>query len=129
MLRALIDPNTAPLRGQPRCEDDFVLQARNAWLVVLDNISAVQDWLSDSMCRVATGGGLSKRRLYTDAQEVLYNVQRPQILNGIESFGEPGDLLSRSIILELEPIAPHQRKTYRHFCTPFSRFHNPPFAH
>src|SRR5439155_1413968 len=41
MLRALIDPNTAPLRGQPRCEDDFVLQAKNSWLVALDNLSAV----------------------------------------------------------------------------------------
>ncbi len=93
-----------------------------------DNISAVPDWLSDSMCRVATGGGLSKRRLYTDGQEVLYNVQRPQILNGIESLGERGDLLSRSIILELAPIAPEQRKTYRQFWTAFERVHSAIFG-
>jgi hypothetical protein len=34
------------------------------------------------LCRLATGGGFSTRKLYTDDEEQLFNAQRPSILNG-----------------------------------------------
>jgi hypothetical protein len=37
--RALIEPNAAPSRAEPRTEHDLVLAANNAWVVCLDNLS------------------------------------------------------------------------------------------
>ena len=64
-------------------------------IVTLDNLSRIQDWLSDGLCRLATGGGLSKRRLYTDADEHVLEAQRPVFITSIEEVATRGDLLDR----------------------------------
>ena len=66
MLRSLIDPNTAMLRAEPREPRDLMIAATNSWVVALDNLSDLRPWLSDALCRLATGGGFSTRELYTD---------------------------------------------------------------
>jgi hypothetical protein len=86
VLRALLDPNTAPLRGEPRDLRDVMIAAANGWIISFDNLSHIPHWLSDALCRLATGGGFSTRELYTDSEEVLFDAQRPAILNGIEEL-------------------------------------------
>ena len=44
VLRALIDPNTAPLRPLPRDERDLMIAASNGWCLAFDNLSHSQDW-------------------------------------------------------------------------------------
>ncbi|WP_352429730.1 toprim domain-containing protein [Thermoflexus sp.] len=119
MLRHLIDPNTAPLRTSPRDEGDLLIAARNGWVVALDNLSGLPDWLSDAICRVATGGGLGKRELYTDTDEVLIDVRRPVILNGIDDLTARDDLRDRSIVLTLPPIPEHERHEERELWAAF----------
>ena len=65
MLRALVDPNKSPVRCEPSSRRDLMIAAANAWLFVLDNQSRLPVWLSDALCRLATGGGLSTRELYS----------------------------------------------------------------
>jgi hypothetical protein len=110
VLRALIDPNTTPLRSEPRNAHDLIIAASNGWVVNLDNLSHLPSWLSDAICRLATGGGFSTRELYTDSDEVLFDAKRPVILNGIEELATRGDLLDRSIILYLHGIPKTERK-------------------
>lgn len=110
LLRSLIDPSTTPLRTAPRCEDDLLIAARNSWVVSLDNLSYMPPWISDGLCRLSTGGGLSKRRLYTDADEQLLDAERPCILNSIESIVERTDLVDRALILDLPPIPEAKRR-------------------
>ena len=57
VLRALVDANTAALRTTPRDERDLMIAANNGWLIALDNLSHLPDWLSDALCRLATGSG------------------------------------------------------------------------
>lgn len=57
VVRALVDPSAAPLRTTPRSEHDLFIAADNAHVVALDNISSLQPWLSDALCRLSTGGG------------------------------------------------------------------------
>ena len=71
MVRALIDPNTAPLRAAPRDGRDLIIAATNGWVIALDNLSTVPDWLSDAICRLATGGGFATRELYSDGEEII----------------------------------------------------------
>ena len=110
LLRALIDPNIAPLRAEPRNAHDLMIAATNGWCLSFDNLSHLLPWLSDAICRLATGGGFATRTLHTDSDEVLFDAQRPVILNGIEELATRGDLLDRALILYLPPIPEHQRR-------------------
>src|SRR5262249_5172222 len=56
MLRALLDPNGAPLRALPREDHHLFFAANNAHVLVFDNVSGLPAWISDTLCRLATGG-------------------------------------------------------------------------
>lgn len=100
-LRQLIDPNQAPARQQPRNDDDLIIAAKNGALVAFDNLSRISPELSDALCRLATGSGFSKRRLYTDGDEVIVHVRRPVIVNGITDLVRMPDLADRALFVEL----------------------------
>ena len=110
ILRALLDPNTAPLRALPREDRDLFIAANNGHVLVFDNVSGLPAWISDTLCRLATGGGFAVRQLYTDQDEVLFDAARPVILNGIEDIVTRPDLADRAIFLTLEPIAEERRR-------------------
>ena len=86
VLRALIDPSSVPLRAVPRALHDLMISANAGWVVSLDNLSNVPPWLSDALCRLSTRGGFATRELYTDTDEVLFDAQRPVVVNGIEEL-------------------------------------------
>jgi hypothetical protein len=111
LVRSLIDPNKVPLRTLPRDERDLYIAAGNGYLLVFDNVSNLSPWLSDALCRLATGGGFATRMLYTDQDEVLIEATRPAVLNGIEDFVARPDLADRCVFLALTPIAEHDRRT------------------
>lgn len=110
VARELIDPFKAPMRTKPRNEHDLMITASNSHIVTLDNLSHLDLWLSDGLCRLATGGGLATRRLYTDDEEVIFDAQRPVLLNGIEEVAVNGDLLDRMVILSLPGISEKERR-------------------
>jgi hypothetical protein len=110
ILRAIVDPNAAPLRSLPREDRDLFIAARNGHVLAFDNISAIPNWISDTLCRLATGGGFAVRQLYSDDSETLFNEQRPCILNGIDEVVGRADLADRAVFVALEPIAEAQRK-------------------
>ena len=67
-------------------------------------------WLSDALCRLASGGSFAVRQLYTDDDEVLFQAARPLLVNGIEDVISRPDLGDRAIFLTLPPIADAQRR-------------------
>jgi len=113
ILRALIDPNAAPTRAPPREERDLMIAANNGHILAFDNLSGLPAWLSDALCRLASGGSFAVRQLYTDCDEVLFQAARPAILNGVEDVVCRSDLADRAIFLALEPIADERRRTER----------------
>jgi hypothetical protein len=119
LLRALVDPNTAPLRSLPREDRDLFIAANNGYCIAFDNVSSLPPWLSDALCRIATGGGFATRKLYTDGDEALFDAMRPIALNGIEDFVTRGDLADRSLILRLDPIPEHRRRPEKELLATF----------
>lgn len=109
ILRALVDPNVAPLRTVPREERDLMIAATNAWVLSFDNLSGIAVWLSDAICRLATGGGFSTRTLYENEEETIFAACRPIVINGIDELASRHDLLDRAIVLNLPPI-PEERR-------------------
>jgi hypothetical protein len=119
ILRALLDPNTAPLRALPREDRDLFIAASNGHLLAFDNVSGLPAWISDTLCRLSTGGGFAVRQLYTDQDEVLFDAARPVILNGIEDIVTRPDLADRAILLMLEPILEERRRPERELWAAF----------
>jgi hypothetical protein len=114
-LRGLIDPNKAPLRSEPRDPRDLMIAANNGWICAFDNLSGLAQWLSDSLCRLSTGGGFSTRALYTDDEEKIFDAKRPVILTGIEELATRGDLLDRALIVDLPRIAGERYQSEQQF--------------
>jgi hypothetical protein len=123
VLRSLIDPNTAPIRAEPRDTRDLAIAANNGWMVCLDNISSMPRWLSDALCRLSTGGGFATRTLYENDEETIFNAQRPVILNGIEEPARESDLMDRAILVALPRIGDNERKTEKRFWDDFDASH------
>ena len=98
------------LRTTPRNEHDLFIAATSAWVVAFDNISNLQPWLSDALCRLSTGGGFSTRTLYENREQELFNATRRAILNGITDVATRPDLLDRAMIVALPPIPEEDRK-------------------
>jgi hypothetical protein len=115
VIRELLDPNTTPLRSEPRETRDLMIAAQNAWCIAFDNVSHLGWRLSDDLCRLATGGGFSTRRLYTDEEEKLFEATRPLLLNGIEGVVSRGDLIDRSLVVYLPVIPENQRRSEKEF--------------
>lgn len=111
LLRNIVDPNKAPLRAPPRKEDDLIVAANAGRVIAVDNVSVIDSDMADVICRLATGAGLSKRRLYTDDEEHIIHVCRPVLLNGITSLMARGDLADRSIVVTLPRIPDDRRLT------------------
>ena len=123
MVRSIIDPGTPSLTSEPRSEHDLVIAASNSWVLAIDNLSEIKRWLSNALCRLATGGGFRTRQLYTNGDEVIFNVRRPVLLNGIGDVATRSDLLSRAIILRLPPIADNRRRTEEDLWSEFEKIH------
>lgn len=119
VLRATVDPNTSPIRTMPRDERDLVIAAKNAHCLCFDNVSDLPPWSSDALCRIASGGGFATRMLHTDHDEVLIDVSRPIILNGITNFTTRPDLVDRAITIHLPSIPGESRRFETEFFRDF----------
>ncbi|EYD75384.1 hypothetical protein Rumeso_03031 [Rubellimicrobium mesophilum DSM 19309] len=121
ILRALLDPNSAPLRALPREDRDLFIAATNGHVLAFDNLSGLSSWVSDTLCRLATGGGFAVRALYSDQEEVLFKAMRPVILNGIEDVVTRADLADRAIVLQLAAIPEDKRRPEAEIWAEFER--------
>jgi hypothetical protein len=118
-LRSLVDPNSSPLRTVPRDERDLMIAANNGWILSFDNLGRLPAWLSDALCRIATGGGFATRELYSDKDEVLFDAMRPIVLNSIGDPIERDDLRDRALFITLPPIHDSDRRDERGYWRDF----------
>ena len=110
ILCSILDPNSSPLHTLPRNDQDLFISATNQHLLAFDNLSGLAPWISDAFCRISSGGGFAVRKLFTDEDEMIFNAQRPILLNGIEDVVTRSDLADRAIYLHLNPIEEEQRR-------------------
>lgn len=108
VLKRLVDPSMSPLRAPPRDTRDLLVAAASSRVLALDNLSGANAELADSLCRLSTGGALAGRKLYTDDEELLVEIQRPVILNGIDDPATRPDLADRCLHLLLPPLRARQ---------------------
>jgi putative DNA primase/helicase len=123
MIRALTDPNAAPLRAFPRTEEDLFVSAQHGWVLAFDNLSTLSRRDADALCRLASGAGFATRKRYTNATESLLTAARSVIVNSIEEVVTRADLRDRSIALHLPAITSTQRLDERQLWQDFAAVH------
>jgi hypothetical protein len=121
IIKHLTDPNVAVLRNLPGTERELAISASNSHALSFDNLSGITRQMSDSLCRLATGGGLATRRLYTNSGEVIFDVRKPVILNGIEDIVWREDLIDRCVRIHTKAIASKDRKPETIFWQEFEK--------
>jgi hypothetical protein len=108
------------MRLAPPKDGDAVFATASAQRVLIyDNLKKIDQGFSDVLCRLATGGTISKRALHTDNDVFSFSAKRPIILNGIAPSLGGLDLVSRAIQIRTLPIPDSKRLTESAF---FSRF-------
>jgi hypothetical protein len=110
-IKRLIDPSSIELLSLPRNDRELAQQLEHHWIVPYDNLTYLQDWVSDMLCRAVTGGGIAVRKLYSDDEDTILQFKRCILLNGINVAAQRGDLLDRSTLIGLTAMAPEKRRT------------------
>ena len=103
-IRRLIDPNQQELRVDPKSLEDMLVSARNNWLVSYNNLSHLPASRQDALCSISTGGGVGTRKFYTNADEEVYEIKRPVVMNGIKTLATAPDLVDRTVRVELPKL-------------------------
>ena len=97
----LVDPSGALTLIFPRSMAEIIQQLSHNFIAYYDNVSILKDWLSDVLCRASTGTGFSKRQLYTDDDDIMYEFIRSVGISAIHLPGSKPDMLSRSPLCEV----------------------------
>jgi hypothetical protein len=111
MLKKIIDPGLIDKLPLPGSDDQLFIQAKDSHVLVFDNASGMRNDMSDALCRLATGGAVAKRALYTNDDLHVLVQCNPFIINGIGDFANRPDLLERAILLSLPAMEEDRRLT------------------
>jgi hypothetical protein len=109
-IKDLVDPSGALTLSLPPNMAELVQQLSHNYVAFYDNVSSLSQWISDALCRAVTGGGSSKRRLYTDDDDFISNFKRCVGFNGINIAATKPDLLERTLTLLLTRISDDRRR-------------------
>lgn len=109
-FRKIVDPAVRDLYVLSHSEQDLAIVLANNYAPCFDNIETISPRQSDMLCMAATGGGISKRTLYTDEDETILEFKHCVGLNGINVVATRSDLLDRSVIIELDRIPAKKRQ-------------------
>lgn len=110
MLKSLIDPSALETLTLQNNQRTLAVNLQSHWLLPFDNVSFINEEVSDMLCRAITGGGIQQRKLHTNSEDVIFTFQRCIIINGINNVATRADLLDRSILTELVRISDGERK-------------------
>lgn len=122
-LGSILDPSPAQVRKAPRDVESWTTAAAGSWIVSLDNLSDISEWLSDALCRASTGDGDVRRRLYSDGDLHVVAFRRCVFVNGIDVGALRGDLADRTVHLQLERIPDSRRREDRVLAEEWAQAH------
>jgi DNA polymerase, archaea type len=120
-IKRLVDPSMPELLTIPSDKREFAQQLYHNHLILYDNVRSVPYWFSDEVCKAVTGGGISKRQLFTDDEDIVYDYRRCIKINGINIALVEPDALDRSIMSEYKRIPDDKRRSESEVLSEFER--------
>lgn len=121
VIRSLIDPSVSELLSPPADVNELAQAANHHYLLYFDNLSNLRDEYSDVLCRLATGIGFTKRKLFTDSEDILFSQKVAVGISGITLVANRADLLDRCLILNFERILDNKRLDEEDFWQQFNK--------
>ncbi len=121
LIKKTIDPAKPILLTLNKNMEQFIQQVNHNYLCYYDNVKFIPYWLSDEICRAVTGAGHTKRMLYTDDEDIIYEHRRCLGINGINVALTESDALSRCVSIELQDIDEEKRKIESDLWAEFER--------
>lgn len=122
-LKTVLDPEISMKRIAPRDEDSLLIAGLSHFILSFDNMSTVKGDMSDLLCGVLSGTGLTRRKLFSDLDEISLSLVRPVLLNGISLDLSRPDLLSRLLPVRTALIPASKRKTEARLRRDFAAVH------
>jgi hypothetical protein len=111
VVLGLLDPSQLGAQVFPHNAKDLAIMMEHAHVVVFDNMRAFRAAMSDVLCMTSTGGTLSSRALYTNAELHTLHVHGAVVLNGIHHLLTQADFSERCLTVHMPSMPPDQRKS------------------
>ena len=121
LIKMLVDPSKPVLLTLLRNIPEFIQQVNHNYLAYYDNVKYIPYWLSDEICKAVTGIGHTKRELYSDDDDIIYEHRRIISINGINVTLTEPDALDRSIFIELPNIDDIARREKEELLSEFEK--------
>lgn len=110
LLKQLIDPSVLETLTIPKDMRSLIVNLQKHYFLPFDNVSYVNEDVSDTLCRAITGGGIQQRKLNTNSEDCIFTFKRCLAINGINNVATRSDLLDRAILIELSRIDDKERR-------------------
>jgi len=111
LLLKFADPGSLGVRTFPSSTKDLAIASQSSHMLAYDNLRFLSPLMADALCIAATGGSITTRQLYTDAEVMAIRLHGAIILNGLHPFVNQSDLAQRCLTIELLPISKESRQT------------------
>lgn len=111
IIYALTDPNVIGVQVFPSSAKDLAIASQNAHVLCYDNLRSFKPSMADMLCIAATGGAISNRALYTNADQHVLCLHVALVLNGIHSFINQPDLAQRCVPIRTLTLPEAKRKS------------------
>lgn len=113
-LIAMTDPVTIPGRSLSKDEEALIIAVQGRTVLAFDNVSFLTPDMQDAWCRLSTGGGLGKRELHSDQEEVLIQAQLPILWTSIVPIASARpDLQDRTTSVRLDALTDKEYRSER----------------
>lgn len=111
LIRRLIDPSPIGVQALPTNSKDLAISTQNGHVSCFDNARFIAPAMSDMFCTAATGGTLTTRQLYTDADQQVILLHGALIINGIHAFINQPDFAQRCLPMQLPTLPEKNRRS------------------
>ena len=107
-IKQVVDPSGKSRHnnysGFPKKPDDLVAIESNRYMLSFDNVSNIDNDMSDELCRSITGTSSASRKYYTNLDESISSYKNKIVLNGIVPKLSYPDLQTRIISYPRKPL-------------------------
>lgn len=117
IIRSLIDPSPiishvskdSNLISLPNSANDLTMLSKYHYCLYFDNVNYISYQIQSSLARMALGQRDSKRSLYSNDDQVVYDYKPAIGINGVNQIMTQDELIQRSLLIEIDRVK--ERKT------------------
>ncbi|NMG56871.1 hypothetical protein [Aromatoleum aromaticum] len=101
-IKTAIDPfdGQAPSAGQE--ERDIIAAVQGSHVVLFDNVTRPASGTEDLLCRISTGGAVTQRAYYTNADSLTLQIHAAQIRTALAPSLRQSDTQDRALIVHVK---------------------------